>query len=114
MTTVQGGALPPRTGAPFGSAIACPLVSVYLRNVPVSVVLAAVRLVRHLLGVSTELLAHRRQDLLGVGVLLARAEPGVQGRRHYIGLLRFLDRHFHGPQALPGRRYTDRVLRERL
>src|SRR4051812_25097618 len=37
-------------------------------------------IVPHLLSVPAELLAHRRQDLFGVGVLLARAEAGVERR----------------------------------
>ena len=44
--------------------------------------------------------AHRRQHLLGEGVLLARAEAHEQRGREHVGRHRLLDRRLDGPAAL--------------
>ena len=54
------------------------------------------------LHVAAELLAHRRQHLLGEGVVLARAEAGVERRGQHLGRHRLLDRRLDRPAALAG------------
>ena len=46
--------------------------------------------------------AHGREHLFAEGVLLPRAEPGVQRRGEHIGRHRLLDRGLDGPAALAG------------
>ncbi len=54
------------------------------------------------LDVPAEAEAHGRQHLFAEGVLLARAEAGVERRGQHVGRHRFLDRGLDGPAALAG------------
>ena len=52
------------------------------------------------LDVSAEAQPHGREHLFAEGVLLPRAEPGIERRREHVGRNRFLDRGLDGPPAL--------------
>ena len=49
---------------------------------------------------SAEAQAHGREHLFAEGVLLPRAEAGVERRREHVGRDRFLDRGLDGPATL--------------
>ena len=49
---------------------------------------------------SAETEAHGREHLFAEGMLLPRAEPGVQRRGEHVGRYRFLDRGLDRPAAL--------------
>ena len=46
--------------------------------------------------------AHRREQLFGKGVVLARAEARVQRRGQHLGRHGLVDRGIHGPAAFAG------------
>ena len=57
---------------------------------------------------AAKLMAHRRQDALGKGMVLARAETGVERRRQDLGRHRLLDRRLNGPAAFARNRRPGR------
>ena len=52
--------------------------------------------------VAAETGAHRGENFLGKGMLLARSEARVQGRGQHLGRHRLVDRGIHGPAAFAG------------
>ena len=61
---------------------------------------------------AAELVPHGREDLLGVGVILPRAEAGVERRGEHVGRDGLLDGGHDGPAALAGVLHDAGVVRE--
>ena len=64
--------------------------------------------------VAAETGPHRGQDLLGKGVVLARAEAGVERGRQHFRRHGLVDRGVHGPAAFAGILHEARVIIQRL
>ena len=61
---------------------------------------------------AAEPLAHGREHLLGKGVVLARADAGIERGGEHLGRHRLLDGRLHGPAALAGVLDVARVSRQ--
>src|SRR5512143_1594127 len=56
---------------------------------------------------------HRRENLFGEGMVLARAEAGEQRRGQHFRRHRFVDRRVHGPASLAGIFHEAGIFRQR-